>query len=274
MNIARSSASTPSTTPSAAAVVSRPRHRSAALLLGLLAAFALLFGAALASPSAAVAHDQLLSSSPADGETLDAAPSEATLEYSGEIQPIGLEILVSDASGTAIELPDEPVVSGMTVTQALPTLAPGDYTLDWRVVSGDGHPIAGSIAFSVAGAAATEPAEGDASAAPVVPSFGGGTSTAFPDASAGAGESAPVEQEDVSLWLLPLLGLVGVVVVVVAILGARAALKRNDEMRERAEAVERQREQAEAAAASDAAASDADDADATDASDAEGDSRP
>ncbi|HWS56943.1 MAG TPA: copper resistance protein CopC, partial [Actinotalea sp.] len=45
----------------------------------------------------------------------------------------------------------EPVVQGTTVTAPLPSdLASGDYTIAWRVVSADGHPIQGTIPFTVA----------------------------------------------------------------------------------------------------------------------------
>jgi methionine-rich copper-binding protein CopC len=123
-------------------------------LLVLLAALALaIAGLVWGAAGSASAHDELLSSTPADGDTLDAAPDGATLEFSGNVQEVGTEFQLQDASGNAVELTDEYSISGTSITQPLPALDDGAYTLNWRVVSEDGHPISGSIGFTVGEAA-------------------------------------------------------------------------------------------------------------------------
>lgn len=61
----------------------------------------------------------------------------------------------------------DPEVLGATVRQPLAEGLPaGAYTVDWRVTSGDGHPITGSIGFTVAEGAAPSTAPAPSSAAP------------------------------------------------------------------------------------------------------------
>ena len=121
-------------------------------LRSLAAALALIAGVVLGAPAApALAHDQLIEQSPAEGEEFATAPTEATLRFSGEILDLGTELaLVKDADGSVIAFPATFVASpGGRVTQQLPALDDGEYTLNWRVVSEDGHPISGSIHFGV-----------------------------------------------------------------------------------------------------------------------------
>ncbi|GII99862.1 hypothetical protein CLV28_1006 [Sediminihabitans luteus] len=103
----------------------------------------------LAVPGAAQAHDQLVGADPADGSTLTAVPDAITLTFNEEVLEVSPEIVVTDASGTAVT-DGTPTVSGIDVTQALPAdLANGEYDVAWRVVSGDGHPIDGELSFTV-----------------------------------------------------------------------------------------------------------------------------
>ena len=119
-----------------------------ALALGLAVALGAIAPAGLAP---AAAHDYLIDASPAEGEELAEAPSEARLEFSGDILEIGTELaLVRDGTGELVEFPAPFALSNGRVTQPLPPLEPGRYTLNWRVVSEDGHPIAGAIPFGVA----------------------------------------------------------------------------------------------------------------------------
>lgn len=125
-------------------------------LLAILAAAALLI--ALPTSGVAMAHDQLVDSTPAEGQEFEVAPTEATLRFSGEMIEIGAEVALLDANTEElVELPDAFEIDYDTLVQPLPELAGGTYALNWRVVSQDGHPISGTINFTVAGGAA--PAE-------------------------------------------------------------------------------------------------------------------
>jgi len=99
--------------------------------------------------TSASAHDSIVGSDPADGAELTGSPTQVVLSFSAEIQAVGNQVVVSDAAGTEVAS-GEPVADGSTATLPLPTLADGEYTVTWRVVSSDGHPIDGTFGFTVA----------------------------------------------------------------------------------------------------------------------------
>ncbi|TXK04084.1 copper resistance protein CopC [Microbacterium mitrae] len=116
------------------------RISSAAAIVALLV---------LAPATAASAHDELVSSSPAAGEQLSTAPESITLAFSAEVLTMGAAIMVVDADGTDW-VASEPVVDYGEVTATLESGMPdAGYEVRWRVVSSDGHPISGVIPFTV-----------------------------------------------------------------------------------------------------------------------------
>lgn len=120
-------------------------------LIGLLASLVL-----LAPGGAAMAHDELLSSDPEDGATLQDAPEELLLTFSGQIAQVGAQLQITDEAGTDVADGD-PVVQGTDLVQPLSDIGSGDYEVIWRVTSSDGHPISGAFGFTVE--VAEEPAE-------------------------------------------------------------------------------------------------------------------
>ena len=115
----------------------------------------------LAGAQPAAAHDELTGSTPADGAVLQAPPESVELVFSNVPAAIGSEVRVLDAEGTDWAEGDVRILD-KTVTQPLRPGAPdGAYTVQWRVVSSDAHPIEGTFGFEVAGstsgAAAGEP---------------------------------------------------------------------------------------------------------------------
>jgi methionine-rich copper-binding protein CopC len=110
-----------------------------------------LAGVGLVSPAAA--HDYLVSSVPEQGETVQAPPTEVSLEFNTSIGERFAQVAVVDDAGTTFQV-GEPVVSGPSLTQAVDGLQPGmAVTISYRVVSSDGHPIGGTVPFAVAAAA-------------------------------------------------------------------------------------------------------------------------
>jgi methionine-rich copper-binding protein CopC len=117
----------------------------------------------------AVAHSGLLSSSPAAGERLDAAPDSVSLSFSSAVLGDGADIVVTDVRAHDWVARHPTVVDGRTVVASLAAGMPaGEYRVAWRVVSIDGAPASGTIRFTVAGAAptASSPASPSAEAAP------------------------------------------------------------------------------------------------------------
>lgn len=112
-------------------------------LLPALLAVLLLFAAA----PALHAHAVLLSASPPDGSLLPSAPASLRLTFNEGVRPLVLRLVAPD--GTETDLTGA-ASGGVDLVVPLPALDHGTHVLSWRVVSADGHPIPGSLLFSVA----------------------------------------------------------------------------------------------------------------------------
>ena len=171
----------------------------AAAVLGCAAAPALAAPAPAAAPAAvtfAPAHSALVSSVPADGATLSAAPTEIVLTFNENINASFTQIALTRAD-TAVAL--APVaVKGPEVRAQIsaPSPGPGAYRVAVRVVSADGHPISGETRFTVSGPAVTTPAATPsappaATSASAVPSAAVAPTTAAPVVSDPGAQSTP-----------------------------------------------------------------------------------
>jgi copper transport protein len=118
----------------------------------------LLLSAVILAPNPAAAHAALIKAEPADGTVIATSPSAFSLTFSEPVSPLVLTLLQPDGSSLALT---SSRLDGQTVVIANPQpLASGTHVLSWRVVSEDGHPVAGSLLFSVgAPSAAPQPAE-------------------------------------------------------------------------------------------------------------------
>ncbi|NUU33353.1 copper resistance CopC family protein [Arthrobacter sp. C9C5] len=136
--------------------------------------------------AAAQAHDVLESTDPANGSTVRTVPAKIGLTFDHTPIAIGSVVRVDDATGT--DQADGPVVIvNNHVTQAVKTGAPdGKYTVIWRVVSSDGHPIEGTLTFT---AGAANPS---AAAAPSTSPASAGTGTGLQTGLVTAGAVAAV----------------------------------------------------------------------------------
>lgn len=126
--------------------------RSLRRLPALVAATAALLMVSLAAASPAAAHDQLVASDPAADSTVETMPAELTLTYSAELIDAGADgTVVEVLSPTGADVATgAPALNGAVVTVPLAEAAEaGAYTVNWRVVSSDGHPIDGTFAFTV-----------------------------------------------------------------------------------------------------------------------------
>lgn len=122
-----------------------------------------LLGIVLAVP--ATAHTELESSSPADGAVLTAAPSQIDLVFNEAPMPDAIDVSVTDAGGAVLASALPATVTEATVSAPWPAeLGDGAYTVNYRVVSDDGHPVSGSFSFTV-GESSTVPATAGEAAA-------------------------------------------------------------------------------------------------------------
>jgi copper transport protein len=138
------------------------RPRPAPRLLRLLAALGLLLLVVLGPARAVAAHAALVEMSPGAEAELDAPPTEVRLTFSEGVSVTEDSIRVFDPA--AKELAGiETVGQGSEVTAALPDLErSGSYTVSWKVVSADGHPIRGAYLFHLGEPTLSEPVDAGA----------------------------------------------------------------------------------------------------------------
>ncbi|UDF32394.1 UNVERIFIED_ORG: copper resistance protein CopC (plasmid) [Roseateles sp. XES5] len=108
----------------------------------------------------ALAHASLTGAVPADGALVDAAPKTLSLSFSEPVSPLVLRLIQPDGQTRVLETF---VLRDRTLEIAAPgDLATGTHVLVWRVVSEDGHPVAGSTIFSIGAPSSAPPAAGEA----------------------------------------------------------------------------------------------------------------
>ena len=95
----------------------------------------------------AQAHSHLRSSTPAEGSS-GPAPLQAVLGFSESSHLAALTL--SRGAESAIKVAPLPQQAAQQLTVPLPKLAPGAWTLGWRVIGDDGHVTHGSVHFTVA----------------------------------------------------------------------------------------------------------------------------
>lgn len=99
------------------------------------------------------AHAFLDRATPAVGSTVRDPPARVTLRFSERLEPAFSKMQVLDARGRRVDN-DDTSVSGddaSVLSISVRTLAPGVYTVKWRVLSVDTHVTEGDFAFTVAG---------------------------------------------------------------------------------------------------------------------------
>lgn len=117
------------------------------MLRAFLFSLVIVVTAALAMPQGALAHAGLIAADPVDGAVLPSAPAKMTLTFTEPVTPLVFTLV--NSGGDRQDLAP-PTASNDVVVVALPTgLEAGTHLLSWRVVSADGHPVAGTLAFSI-----------------------------------------------------------------------------------------------------------------------------
>ena len=184
-----------------------------------LATLALMAGGAALAPSVA-AHSELVSSDPADGATLDAPPTTVTFTFNEPLMPDFVRFIATDPTGQTGDVPVS-AVDGPTATLAWPSGAPGgEWTVNYRVVSQDGHPVEGGITFSYTSASPSPPPSSPAassSAPPTAPTSAPPTSAVpSPSTSPAADTSGGTSGLLIAGIAVGLIVIVGVVIALVA----------------------------------------------------------
>ena len=102
----------------------------------------------------ASAHAVVIGSTPTDGQTLAAAPQEVQVTYSENVSSESEGLTVLNSSGDRVDNNDAKVgATGNVLSASVQSNLPdGTYVMNYRVISADGHPIAGAIVFGVGNA--------------------------------------------------------------------------------------------------------------------------
>jgi copper transport protein len=123
-------------------------------LLGLLIALVV-----MASTGQALAHAALIKTDPADGAVLAQAPAQFSLTFSEPVSPLVLTLVKPD--GTPLALTSFRLTDQTLEIDNPQARKSGTHVLSWRVISADGHPVGGSLLFSI-GAPSEPPAVSEA----------------------------------------------------------------------------------------------------------------
>lgn len=147
----------------------------------------------LAGAGPAFAHSALIGSDPRNGAVMATGPQQVNLTFSESVQAGFSDVTVVGPDGRQWQAA-EPSVDGAVVSVPVRSLGPaGEYTVGYRVLSADSHPVQGSISFTL-----TEPGPGATAPAPPAetsaPARGDGAivPTAGAEDAAEAGGGTPV----------------------------------------------------------------------------------
>ncbi|MGW5746980.1 copper resistance CopC family protein [Amycolatopsis sp. NPDC003861] len=167
---------------------------------------------ALAVPASA--HTGLASSSPAEGASLTAAPTEIKLTFD---EPVGAEAGAVSVTGDdgRVWTVGKPTVKDKDVTVPVQPSGPaGRYTITYKVSSDDGDAVTGKVAFTLTAAAA--PTTTSAAAPSTTP-------TSAPQTSAAPAPQAAANEDGggVPVWVWIVLAVV-VVATAVAVVARRS----------------------------------------------------
>jgi methionine-rich copper-binding protein CopC len=133
--------------------------------LGFVLLMATLTGAVIfASPASA--HAELLSTVPATAGQVGSAPAAVVLNFSEPPQGRYSTIHSTGPDGQRRDSGPARVVNDAVTESLGGSRPPGKYVVDWRVISDDGHPVAGQLVFTASAAGSALPArQTDAAAA-------------------------------------------------------------------------------------------------------------
>lgn len=173
----------------------------------------LLAGLGLFAPiSAASAHTDLVSTSPAADSDVNASQAKITLTFAEPPLVDGAAIVVMNSSGDILDSP-APALEGASLSIPWPTdLTPGLVTVQWRATAEDAHVLSGEFVFNYT--AAAEGGMAPSPSASALPSDPTMTAIATPEAVAVplTVDAAPAESSNTLVIGIAIVSLIGLVV--------------------------------------------------------------
>ncbi|MCM3257249.1 copper resistance protein CopC [Paenibacillus lautus] len=119
------------------------KHVKTSVLLTLGLLLVLVF------PTATWAHSKLESSTPAADAKITESVKEVNLSFNENIDENLSTLKVKNAQGEAVEVSEVKVNQNTMAGTLAGPLPSGSYTVEWKIVGGDGHPVDGTYAFEV-----------------------------------------------------------------------------------------------------------------------------
>jgi hypothetical protein len=177
--------------------------------LAASAAVAAALTGVLLTAAPAEAHTTLTSSNPAKGATV-VSPAQIRLTFADPVRFTG--VVVTDAHGGHHESGKSQAVDNHVTKAVAGPLAAGAYTVGWRVVAPDGHPVTGEFKFTVTGSGG---------AASPAPSSSSASSSSAPAGPATQPAAQPTKQTSSAGWWW-----IGLAILAVALAGGGLALVR------------------------------------------------
>jgi methionine-rich copper-binding protein CopC len=107
------------------------------------------------------AHGEIVTSYPLRDSTSSPAPTQVWIEFDGELQLIDGEVVntlkVTDSTGLVVSAEEATIEGSRISSQISDQSVGGVFTVEYRIVSEDGHPVEGSYIFEASpGFEATE----------------------------------------------------------------------------------------------------------------------
>lgn len=182
-----------------------PTLRGRSVLLCLLTGLLVLLPGLAAS-----AHSALIGSNPETGSTIRTLPTQLELQFNEPVSDISPAMVLRRDGSTVATLTPRADGSRLVADAPAETLPDGRYSLVWRVVSADGHPVDGVATFTLAGGPTPTPSSTATDIDPVSPE-----PTATARAAATSSDAAPSRTGAYALGGLAALAVLGVVVALV-----------------------------------------------------------
>lgn len=138
-------------------MIARRPSGSRRTLRPLLVVVALAAAVLVALPGVAGAHAVLLQISPQPDAVLDSAPAQVELRFNETVSIAKDAVIVLDPSGEPVAGIESRVEGPSVVADLLELTQDGSYTVGWRIVSADGHPLQGAYLFHLRTRTLVEP---------------------------------------------------------------------------------------------------------------------
>jgi len=114
---------------------------------------AAVLGFSALAPASGWSHAYLVKSTPGARAVVSGVPARAQLWFNERLEPAYSQVSVADGEGRRADLGDVQVgpEDPKKLSVGLPVLAPGVYTVRFRVLSVDGHVVESQFKFTVRG---------------------------------------------------------------------------------------------------------------------------